>query len=99
MLPPCLYGGYHPRPVTERVPVRIPNKAWMHLLREKKSDFRMMSGLKVSKGSGLLLQTTHQNVIKCSSVDWKTLREFLCPVRSASNTRIIRPSKTINLLH
>ncbi|GFT40085.1 hypothetical protein TNCV_2171031 [Trichonephila clavipes] len=40
--------------------------------------------------------TTHKNTINCSSVDWKTLRDFLGLVRSAARARIIRQSQTIN---
>ncbi|GFW25600.1 hypothetical protein TNCV_1308611 [Trichonephila clavipes] len=35
------YGGYNPRLVTELARVRTPNKAWMYLLREKTSVFRL----------------------------------------------------------
>ncbi|GFW47789.1 uncharacterized protein TNCV_2829771 [Trichonephila clavipes] len=39
--------------------------------------------------------TTHQNVINCSSVDWKTLRDFLDLVRSAA--RAIADDKLFTL--
>ncbi|GFW67555.1 hypothetical protein TNCV_3392261 [Trichonephila clavipes] len=38
-VPPSQYGGYDPWLVTEWVRVRIPSKAWLCLLQEKKSDF------------------------------------------------------------
>ncbi|GFW12514.1 hypothetical protein TNCV_817661 [Trichonephila clavipes] len=41
VMSPRQYGGYDPRLVTEWVRVRIPSKAWLHLLREKKSDFHL----------------------------------------------------------
>ncbi|GFX06906.1 hypothetical protein TNCV_1202211 [Trichonephila clavipes] len=44
-------------------------------------------------------ETTYQNVINCSSMDWKTLRNFSGLVRSAACARIIRQSQTINFLH
>ncbi|PRD32857.1 UNVERIFIED_CONTAM: nep-1 [Trichonephila clavipes] len=37
----------------------------------------MVSELKVSKVMAYYYKTTHQNVTNCSSVDWKTLRDFL----------------------
>ncbi|GFS82986.1 hypothetical protein TNCV_1568551 [Trichonephila clavipes] len=42
-------------------------------------------GLKYPKVLAFFYGTTHQNVINCSSVDWKRLRDFLGVVRSATD--------------
>ncbi|GFW42376.1 hypothetical protein TNCV_239731 [Trichonephila clavipes] len=47
---------------------------------------------------GINYGTTHQNVINCSSEDWKLFRGFLDLVRSAARARFIRQSYTINVL-
>ncbi|GFU01847.1 hypothetical protein TNCV_1523491 [Trichonephila clavipes] len=55
------------------------------------------SGLRVSKSYGLFYYvTTHQNQMNYSSVDLKTLRDFLGLVRSVARVRIIRQSQTTN---
>ncbi|GFV70581.1 hypothetical protein TNCV_3841651 [Trichonephila clavipes] len=56
-------------------------------------------GLKYPKVMAYYYGTKNQNVINCSSLDWKTPREFLGLVRSAARARLIRQLKTINLLH
>ncbi|GFT86515.1 hypothetical protein TNCV_725561, partial [Trichonephila clavipes] len=41
-------------------------------------------GLKYPKEMAYHYGTTHQNVINCSSMDWKTLRDFFSLVRSVA---------------
>ncbi|GFT88364.1 hypothetical protein TNCV_5074591 [Trichonephila clavipes] len=56
-------------------------------------------GVKYPKVIAFYYGTTHQNVMNCSPVDWKSLRDFLGLVRSDACACIIRQSQTINLIH
>ncbi|GFT88890.1 hypothetical protein TNCV_906951 [Trichonephila clavipes] len=58
------------------------------------------SGLKYPKVMAYYYGTAHQNIINCSAVDWKHLRDFLGLVRSTARRKEICQSlRQVGLLH